>query len=525
MAKKVTKKRRSDNKEPQKSRPERQLHRLKQAVEKETRGAKSICLKCQQSFDQVWKPEHEMYTSFDMCPSCRMEKARNQANVNQNDGVQQIVLPYVPHEKQILIHQSPARFKVLAAGSRFGKDRCMVMEFIQQFAAMLSEDRGPDMVPTVHGWFIAPTYKMASQIWREFLAYFPREWVVDYWKSDYMVATVNGGLIEVRSADDPDSLVGVGLDIVQLTEAARIRNLDEVWSNLETRLMSPGRGPNGDGGIALINSTPKGAQTAFHRMFRWGQKDDPLYDPNWESWQFPSFANPYLTKKDSKFFERIKKRYPERIYKQEILAVFLAEGNSVFPTANDCATYKGDGNPEPGETYIIGWDPARSIDYSGVAIRNSKGEVVKVEQWSGKSWTVQVDLIAAYSQLYNYAHIVMDRTGLGETLPEALMQRGLSVEPIYFSNQEKEKMVNHLALLIEQKAISYPNDPVLLSELRDYSYTTTPSGLIRYGNATKGAHDDLCTALFLAFRNFNIPEITLPYMGLLGGIGDHKTIA
>ena len=103
-------------------------------------------------------------------------------------------------------------------------------------AEMLSEDRGPELVPTVYGWFVAPTYKMASQIWREFQSYFPREWVVDYWKSDYQIATINGGIIEVRSADDPDTLVGVGLDIVQITEAARIRNLEEVWANLETRL-------------------------------------------------------------------------------------------------------------------------------------------------------------------------------------------------------------------------------------------------------------------------------------------------
>jgi hypothetical protein len=99
-----------------------------------------------------------------------------------------------------------------------------------------------------------------------------------------------------------------------------------------------------------------------------------------------------------------------------------------------------------------------------------------------------------------------------------LMQRGLSVEAVYFSSQEKEKMVNHLALLIEQKAISYPNNPVLIAELKDYGYTTTPSGNIKYGNSTTGTHDDLCTALFLCLKSFNLPEVTIPWMGLLSGI-------
>ena len=245
---KVTKKRRSTtSKEPQKSRPERQLHRLKQSVEKETGGAKSICLKCHQSFNQVWMSQYEKYSNFDMCPTCRMEKARAQADANANDGVRRAILPYTPYEKQVLIHQSPARFKLLAAGSRL-KRPCMAWNLFK-LLEMISEDRGPELVPTVIWMVVARRIRLASQYGVNSVI-FPRELVLNYLKSDYMISTINGGLIEVRSADDPDTLVGVGLDIVQITEAARIRNLEEVWANLETRLMSPGRGPGGEGGIA-----------------------------------------------------------------------------------------------------------------------------------------------------------------------------------------------------------------------------------------------------------------------------------
>jgi hypothetical protein len=68
------------------------------------------------------------------------------------------------------------------------------------------------------------------------------------------------------------------------------------------------------------------------------------------------------------------------IWDEEIQEAYDTDGQSVFPTAEDCATYDGPESPETGETYVIGWDPARSIDYSGVAIRNSKGQVMKVEQ-------------------------------------------------------------------------------------------------------------------------------------------------
>ena len=334
-----------------------------------------------------------------------------------------------------------------------------------------------------------------------------------------MIETVNGGMIEVRSADDPESLVGVGLDIVLITEAGRIKHFDEVWTNIEMRLASPGRGPNGQGGLGLVNGTPRGLGF-YYDMWRWGQKDTPYYDSAWESWQFSSWENPYLMRKDKNFLEGIKKRFPARIYQQEVMGEYLPEGNCMFPTADDCATYVGEGLPEPGRTYVIGYDPAKSIDYSGVAVRNDLGETVKIEQWMGMDWDPQFDRIALYSKQYNNARIVMDRTGLGETIPSQLIKRGLEVEDIYFSSKEKEILVNNLAMLIEQKRISYPKFEPLLLEFKDYQYQISgKTKNITFGNASKNGHDDLVTAMMLAFKDFDIIEESLPFMGCLYGVG------
>lgn len=498
------------------SRHERKANRIRK--DQSLAGAVSVCEQCGEAFNQVWVPERKCFTKFKTCGKCRLSKLGK--TTKGTTHVSKATITYEPHEKQKLIHESNARFKLICAGSRWGKDRCSVMEFIQKFSSMLSEDRGPELVPTVHAWIIAPVYKMSRQVWMELKAYFPREWIIQKWESDQMIETLGGGLIEVRSADDPDMLVGVGLDLVWITEAARIPRLDEVWTNLETRLMSPGRGPGGKGGVAIINSTPRG-RTFYHTMFRWGQKGDPLYDENWESWQFSSWTNPYLTRKDKKYLDSIKKRYPERIYRQEIMAEFISDANAVFSNVDDCATFNGTSEPEPGEQYVIGYDPARSVDFSGVAVRNSKGECVYVQQWTGVPWTRQMDEIAILSRRYNHAPVVMDRTGLGEALPEALIQRGLDVEPVFFTNQEKERMVNHLAMLMEQKLISYPNFPALIAELKDYQYKFTKGGNVQY-SASSHKHDDMVVSMLLAYKNFNIPELTLPFLGLLAGVQTNK---
>ena len=498
-----------DNPSSRRTRVQRVNNRLKTQIETNSAGQQSVCKKCGKPFNQVWLKELEKFTRYETCDNCRTANARGQSKAN---------IVYEPHFGQKLIHASKARFKLANCGARWGKDRCMIMELIEKFAMMLSEERGPDMVPSVHGWIIAPTYTLARQTWRELKAFFPREWVENYWESDKMVQTVNGGMIEVRSADDPNSLVGVGLDIVLITEAARIKHFDEVWANLEMRLASPGRGPGGQGGLGLINSTPRG-QDFFYEMFKWGQKGTPYYDEDWESWQFSSWDNPYLVRKDKKFLEGIKRRFPVRIYEQEVMANFLPEGNCMFPTADDCAIYLGDGTVEAGESYVIGYDPAKSIDYSGVVVRNSRGETVYIKQWSGWDWDRQFDEIARLSRVYNHAPIVMDRTGLGETIPSQLIKRGLEIEDVYFSSKEKENMVNNLAMLIEQKRISYPKFDPLLLEFKDYQYQISPkTKSISFGNASKNGHDDLVTAMMLAYKNFDFFDETLPFIGLIGGI-------
>lgn len=472
----------------------------------------SICEECGNSFNQIWRPKMGIYTKFKRCHKCRTKPATKA--IQQTEKA---VIEYFPHTGQAKFHASNARFKLLAAGSRWGKDRCSIMEFIQQFALMLSENRGADMVPAVHGWLIAPNFTMARQLWRELKSYFPRKWIVNTWETDKMIQTINDGIIEVRSADDPETLVGVGLDIVIITEAARIARLDEVWTNIENRLMSPGRGPGGKGGVAIINSTPRG-RTYFYQMYLWGQKDDPRHDPDWESWNFPTYDNPYLNTRDKEYLNRIRKRYPERIYRQEILAEFIAEGNSVFPYADECATYDGPVEPHPERTYVIGYDPARTVDFSGVVIRNDLGETVYVAQWTGKPWTAQINEIAYLSRHYNNASVVIDKTGLGETLPEALERHIVSVEPVHFTQPIKESMINHLAMLIEQKIVSYPRYEPLINELKDYQYTITKTGTIKYSASTQNKHDDLVTAMMLAYKEYNMAEDELPWVGLFGGI-------
>ena len=115
------------------------------------------------------------------------------------------------------------------------------------FIECLNENRhihNFDMVPPVYWWIIAPTFKLAEQNWRQLKVIVKKtfrnekEFVVACDNGSMTMQTVGGGVIEVRSAFNEDMLVGVGLDLVTITEAARIKDLESVWANLEGRLIA-----------------------------------------------------------------------------------------------------------------------------------------------------------------------------------------------------------------------------------------------------------------------------------------------
>ena len=113
-----------------------------------------------------------------------------------------------PHKSQRRVHEHPARFKVLASGRRWGKTRLGVYEC---FDTLSKGGRA---------WWVAPTYKMANVGWRP-IHRMGLSIGAEIRKADRQVYIPGGGEISVRSADNPDSLRGEGLDkvIIDLIES------------------------------------------------------------------------------------------------------------------------------------------------------------------------------------------------------------------------------------------------------------------------------------------------------------------
>jgi hypothetical protein len=215
-------------------------------------------------------------------------------------------LGYEPHAGQALVHRSRATRRVLACGVRWGKTTAAAMEAV---AALLE--------PREHalGWVAGPTYEHAERIFEKVVGVFEKQLahrirVLSRREHRLVVQNLSGGVSELcsKTADNPASLLGDGIDFLIVDEAAQIKR--DVWHvHLSQRLLDRH-------GWALLASTPRGREW-FHRQWKRGQS---RRDPDYESWCSPSRDNPHL---DLALIEAERKRLDPNSFAEQYEAQFL----------------------------------------------------------------------------------------------------------------------------------------------------------------------------------------------------------
>jgi hypothetical protein len=154
------------------------------------------------------------------------------------------------HSGQQVIVSSGHRFRVLACGRRWGKTRLGALLCLE---VALRGGRA---------WWVAPSYKMAFVGWRLVTQLALQVPGSEIRKADQLVMLPGGGSVQVRSADNPQSLRGEGLDFLVMDECAFIP--EAAWTEALRPALSDRLGR------ALFISTPKG-RNWFWRLFVRGQ--------------------------------------------------------------------------------------------------------------------------------------------------------------------------------------------------------------------------------------------------------------
>jgi hypothetical protein len=212
------------------------------------------------------------------------------------------------HTKQMEVYRSQSRYRVVVAGRRWGKtalSRVLIIKKAQKKKQKI--------------WYVAPTYKMAKQImWVDLMDAIPRKWIRKINETSLTITLINGTRIELKGADKPDSLRGVGIHFLVLDEFQDMA--EEVW----TLVLRPTLADTG--GHAIFIGTPK-AYNYLYELYKKGQ-DPKLQRLNeWMSWQFPTITSPFIPLSE---IEAAKKDMDEKSFRQEFEASFETMSGRVY---------------------------------------------------------------------------------------------------------------------------------------------------------------------------------------------------
>ena len=230
------------------------------------------------------------------------------------------------HPAQMEILNSEARFKVVAAGRRFGKSR--LAAWLLLIKALQSDSKDV--------FYIGPTFQQSKDIMWAMLKEMGQDLIVAAHENTAVLTLVNGRKIYLKGSDRPDTLRGVGLAYVVLDEYASMK--PNVWEQIIRPTLADVRGG------AMFIGTPAG-KNHFYDVYNDAMKLD-----DWEAFQFNSIDNPFIPEDE---IEAARDSMSTMSFRQEFEASFETFSGGVFKEE----WFKTAEEPRDG-SYVIAIDPA-----------------------------------------------------------------------------------------------------------------------------------------------------------------------
>lgn len=386
-----------------------------------------------------------------------------------------ILKPHDGGQREII--EDKHRFKIVCCGRRFGKSTAGAK-------IALMKCREPNQMV----WWVAPTYKIVKRGYMEVLRQLPENLITHVPSQDsafdagrsVVLKFKNGSRIEFYSAERPEGMLGQGVDLVILDEAAIMAK--NVWEQtVRPTLMDRA-------GQAMMISTPRGRNWFYYMWLRGQNNDHPAY----KSWRFPTSANPFIPQEE---VEEMRDSMPLVVYQQEVLAEFISSAGAVFRFDHKVVV---DRVPPAGHV-MVGIDLAKTNDFTVLSAAREDLKPCGYDRFNEVAWATQRNRIKGFVRKLlqggaTGVTLVMDSTGVGDPIVEEMEADGYDVVPINFT-KTKQHMVVQLGKDLEDGYVRLDRAEDI-SEYENYSYKVTEGGRWTY-SAPEGQHDDCVSAKML----------------------------
>lgn len=350
---------------------------------------------------------------------------------------------YLPHIWQVAFHASSVgeklrRYRSLVAGRRGGKTLSAAWEVIY-YATHPTEfhhdAHGRDSDAPLHVWVLTPDYRSSGRAALHAIRKVLKESNLvegrDYKENrgDLYIEFSNGSLIEFKTAERPDKLVGAGLDILWIDEAALIPS-EEAW-NIARPALSDKLG------LVICTTTPRG-KNWYHKLF-WGAAGST--NPQVGTVEYRSIDNPHFPAEE---WTEQKRSYHPLLFKQEYMASFdsmagkelSGEWLKYFTFEREASDPDEIAIPRVGETKkydlttYIGVDPAVSLSEEAdkfaialIGITKDNSQVFLLRLWSGRiPFHEQLEKISEWHQQYRPEYIFVESVAYQRVLADQAMR-------------------------------------------------------------------------------------------------------
>jgi predicted phage terminase large subunit-like protein len=426
---------------------------------------------------------------------------------------------YKPHYYQQLFHAMRSgegrllRYRHLAAGRRGGKTLSAAWELL--YYCLFPEQFHFDVHGTnddrpIYAWVLAKDYTLGKAAWDEFrkaLKQVGLQHGVEYRMNitNRWFEFANGAFVHFRTADDPESLRGAGLDYLWVDESAFIPD-ERAWQATRPALADKR-------GIVTTTTTPWGKNWYWNTFFNDVRGND-LHGHV----EFRSIDNPYFPREE--WAELLVSMHP-MIFKREFMAAFDAMAGrelsgewlkyyTLAPVEHDdkIAIPRSSEHPEKYDlSMYMGVDPAISIKDTAdnfamalIGVSRDHMNVFLLETFKGHiSFPEQIDKIKEWQLKYKPMLIGIEANAYQAALFQSVQRLETlpAVIPIISQGKKFERILAMAPVFRIGKVR-------IRESMRDFI-----DEWLDYDSSNKNPHDDLLDAVEIALSTAGalLPEL------------------
>lgn len=379
-----------------------------------------------------------------------------------------------------------ARYGCIEASTKAGKTVSAI--------CWLAEEAMRAPVAGRNFWWVAPIFPQAAIAFKRMCRGLPTT-VYKANKTDMTVTLANGSIIWFKSGDAPDALYGEDVYGAVIDEASRVK--EDAWFAVRSTLTQT------RGRIRMIGNV-KGRRNWFFMLCRSAEAGEP--DMHYTKLIAADAVAAGVL--DVAEVEDARRKLPDAVFRELYLAEPSDDGGNPFglKAIAECvlpgiATTNGSYSSSAAPV-AWGVDLAKSHDWTVCIGLDKEGRVCRFERWQSP-WDVTTQRVI---QLVGNAQALIDSTGVGDPIVEALQKKCSRVEGYKFTSNSKQQLMEGLASDIQQKLVKYP-DGLIRNELEMYEYEYTKLG-VKY-TCPEGQHDDCVCALALARMQQRLRKVTM----------------